>query len=168
MNETPAEIQVNHRRLASAVLACFGGLISTYLATYQYGGLSHVWEPLFGDGSERILNSGLLEPLSRALVIPLRDAALGAIGYGIEAVLALAGLRRGSLRLDWSDKAYVALVALMGTGSLALVLLQATVFHAWCTLCLTSAAISEAIVVLSVRELAVATTVLIHRLKTNH
>jgi uncharacterized membrane protein len=168
MNDTSATSSTCYSRLASAVLAGFGVIISTYLAIYQYGVLTHVWEPLFGDGSERILNSGLLDPLSRALGIPLHDAALGAIAYGLEAGLALAGCRDGHARFDWSDKAYVGLVALMGVGSMVLVLLQAAVFHAWCTLCLTSAVISGAIVVLSTRELATAATVVMRHFKTNH
>ena len=152
----------NYRRMISALVAGLGCAISVYLAVYQYGGLTHVWEPFFGAGSAVVLNSGLLDSVSRLVGFTIHDAALGAIGYAVEAGLALAGIRnlRGPPR--WSDLAYAGVVVLMGLTSLVLVVLQAAVFHAGCTLCLTSAAISWAIVLLARHDLAVAAGALIH------
>ena len=82
----------------------------------------------------------------------MHDALLGAIGYGIEAILALAGKRGHQASDTWLDVVYCGLVLVMGLSSLILVILQPTVFHAWCTLCLTSAVISEAIVLLSFHD----------------
>ncbi len=141
--------------VASAALAGLGTLISTYLALYQYGFVVNVWDPLFGDGSARVLHAGLLDPLSRALGVPLHDAAVGAVGYAIEGVLAW---KLGRAKLTASRRLlplYALLVVLLGLTSLLLVVLQATWIGAWCTLCLASALISAAVVLLSRQELHV-------------
>src|SRR5579872_7040598 len=69
--------------LATAV-AGFG--IATYLALYQVGVLSHVWEPFFGSGSRDILKQSAI-----ARDLPIPDAALGAAAYLAELVLELIG-----------------------------------------------------------------------------
>lgn len=153
-HQTAAGNSGRHHRKSSAGLACVGCAISVYLSIYQYGGLIQVWEPFFGNGSKVVLHSGLLDPVSRALGFPVHDAALGAVGYCLEALLALAGYRSRATSGTWFDAAYCGLVVAMGLTSLILVLLQAIVFGAFCTLCLTSAAISEAIVLLSWQELS--------------
>ncbi len=133
-------------RIVAASLALVGCTLSLYLAIYQYGVIAHVWEPLFGNGSVGVLQSGLLDPLSRLLGFPIHDALLGAGAYGTEMVLALLPRTR-PLAI-----AYCVVVLAMGLTGLALVILQGALLHAWCTLCLVSAAISEAIVILSTRE----------------
>lgn len=141
------------RRAAAALLALAGFLIAGYLGGYQVGWWDRVWDPFFGEMSTRVLGSGL----SRALPVP--DAWIGAAAYLLEAVLELSG---GSLRWQehpWLTAANMGLVLLMGLGSIGLVAAQALVIHAWCTLCLASAAISFLIVTLSAEEmLAVART----------
>jgi uncharacterized membrane protein len=131
------------------------------LAVYQYGGLTHVWEPWFGNGSIVVLRSGILDWLSNALDFQVHDAALGAAAYLVEAGLALTGKRSRPAFVTWQDVAYCGLVLLMGLTSLVLVLLQAAVFQSWCTLCLTSAVISEGIVLLSRHEIAAAALFLV-------
>ncbi len=145
--------------LLSATLALGGCIVSVYLAFYQFGDVSHVWEPFFGNGSAVILNAGLLDSLSRMLGFRVHDASVGAIGYGLEAGLAVATL--GS-RTTWLSVAYCGLVLSMGLTSLMLIVLQAAVFHAWCTLCLISAAVSQAIVVSSIHDIADSADFLIH------
>src|SRR5574338_1544499 len=74
-------------RLPLVGLAIVGFAIAAYLAAFQLGFGSAGWEPFFGDGSRRILTSGV----SRALPVP--DAALGAAGYLLDAVTGLVGGR---------------------------------------------------------------------------
>jgi hypothetical protein len=74
-------------RLPLVGLALLGFLIAGYLALYQWGVFPSVWEPFFGDGSKSVLHSWI----SRMLPIP--DAALGAIGYLLDAVTGVAGGR---------------------------------------------------------------------------
>jgi uncharacterized membrane protein len=151
-------------RLTIVAIALVGLGISIYLTMYELYRITHVWDPLFGSGSHDVLRSRISFAIHRALRIP--DAALGIIGYTIEIVLALLGSRRRAFTHPW-------LVLLFGVAaipgaltSVALLLLQAKVIHAWCTLCLASAAASLAIVVLVDREVSAALRVLIARRNT--
>ncbi|MFL6141139.1 MAG: vitamin K epoxide reductase family protein [Labedaea sp.] len=130
------------RRVPVAALAVAGCLVSVYLALYQYQELDRVWDPVFGAGSERVLTS----PLSRAL--PISDAALGAVAYLAEAVLEVAGGRR-----RWRERSWVVLLLGITAAALAvvgvgLVISQPVLAHGFCTLCLTSAAISMVVAAL--------------------
>lgn len=135
------------RRLPLVGLAALGLAIASTLALYQWGILPTVWEPFFGSGSQVILHSGL----SRLLPIP--DAALGAIAYLVEGV---AGLLGGPERYR-KQPAFVLLMALavlpMGAASVMLILLQALVYRQFCTLCLASAFLSIALVPLAWPEI---------------
>src|SRR5689334_18983885 len=70
-------------RLVVALAALAGCGIAGYLALYQWGVDSRVWEPFFGSGSDAILHSHLAEAL------PVPDAALGVAAYLSEAVAVL-------------------------------------------------------------------------------
>ncbi len=143
-----------HARLPVAALAAAGFVIATYLALYQAGVLRAVWEPFFGAGSRTILRSSL----ARALPIP--DAALGAAAYACEVLLDLLGDEMRWRRAPRLVVLFGLLVAATAAGSLGLVLAQALVFRAWCTLCLTSAALSWLVVLLASREVLAAYDVL--------
>jgi uncharacterized membrane protein len=125
-----------------AALALLGCAVSTYLALYQYHVIGSVWDPFFGGGSAKVLTSSL----SRAL--PVRDGALGAAAYAVEAALELSG------RTDrWrTQPRLVLLLGLVAAGlavtGIGLVLSQPLLAHAFCTLCLLSAAISISVAVL--------------------
>jgi uncharacterized membrane protein len=118
-------------------LAAVGCLVAINLAAYELHLTPAVWDPLFGSASsERVLTS----PLSHLLPVP--DAALGALAYLVEVVLtALGGTER------WRQQPLLVLVfgivvaALAATG-VVLILDQLVLVHAFCTLCLSSAVIS--------------------------
>ena len=63
------------QRIPLVLIALLGFCIASYLAAFQFRIIQTVWEPFFGSGSRTVLNS----PTSRILPIP--DAALGALGY---------------------------------------------------------------------------------------
>lgn len=140
-------------RGAILVLALAGLIVSCYLAGYQLGFVPAVWDPLFGSSSSaRVLHS----PLSRMLPVP--DAALGALGYLVDAILTIVG---GEQR--WRTRPGVVLLlglvaAGMALASLGLVGYQALVVRRFCTLCLASAALSFVILPLAWREAAAAWT----------
>jgi hypothetical protein len=135
----------SRRPAVLACLAAMGFAISAYLTAFQLGLVGHVWDPLFGSGSERVLTSGV----SRLLPVP--DASLGAAAYVVEALLAvsiLAGL--GPRELVLGALAVIAsLGAIVGLGLAALQPIAAGTF---CSLCLTSTAISVALAVGALAE----------------
>ena len=141
-----------HRRMLAALLAAIGCGLSFYLAAYQYGRISHVWEPFFGNGSELVLNSGLLDSASQFVGFTIHDAAIGMIGYFIEAGIGLALVFPRMASARWLTPSYLVLVAIMGATGLILVLVQIFTVQAACSLCLISAVLSELIVALAVPE----------------
>ncbi len=133
---TPGPSAWRHR-LPVFGLALLGAAISTYLTLYQWHVTTGVWDPVFGAASsERVLTSSL----SRAL--PLPDATLGATAYLVEAVVTIVGDSRRSESRPWLVALYGVVLAALAVTSIVLVLAQIALVHAFCTLCLASAAIS--------------------------
>ncbi len=126
------------QRIPIAVLATAGFAVSAWLALFQMGLVSSVWEPFFGDGSRRILTGSV----SRLLPIP--DAALGALGYLADAVFGLAGGTTRWRTMPWVVVLFAIAVIPFGVTSLTLFILQPTLYDTWCTLCLISVAVSLA------------------------
>ena len=124
------------QRLPIVALALLGFLIALYLTLYQVRVFHSVWEPFFGSGSHRILNS----EISRVLPIP--DAALGALGYLADAVFGLVGSTRRWRTRPWVVLVFGLAVGPLGLVSVLLVVLQPVMLDAWCTLCLATALIS--------------------------
>ncbi len=124
------------QRLPIVALAVLGGLIATYLALYQYRVFNTVWEPFFGDGSKVVLNS------KTSRVLPISDAALGALGYLADAVAGVIGGTRRWRTSPWIVVLFGLAVGPLGSISILLVILQPVLYASWCTLCLTTALIS--------------------------
>ena len=124
------------QRVPIVVLALVGFAIAGYLSLYQLRVVDTVWEPLFGDGSRVILNSGV------SRILPVPDAALGAAGYLADAVTGVMGGRDRWRRWPWLVVLFGLAVGPLGAGSVVLVILQPVMFDSFCTLCLASALIS--------------------------
>lgn len=127
-------------RLPIVGLAIVGVGISTYLSLYQLDVLADVWEPFFGDGSERILNSRISH------VLPIPDAALGAFAYLLDAVTGVVGGTRRWRTMPWIVVIFGLAVGPLGVVSIMLVVFQPVLLDAWCTLCLGSAVVSVAMI----------------------
>jgi hypothetical protein len=115
-------------------MAFVGYFISRYLAAYQLGHITYPWDPFFGDGTQRILDSDV----SKAW--PISDAGLGAASYMLEA---LSGFMGGVTRwrtMPWMVLMFGILVIPLGVVSIVLVILQPVAVGAWCALCLVTAA----------------------------
>lgn len=123
-------------RLPIVGLALIGFVIAGYLALYQWRLIDDVWEPFFGEGSRTVLNSRISH------LLPIPDAALGAIGYLADAVTGVVGGRDRWRRMPWIVVIFALAVGPLGATSILLVILQPVVYDAWCTLCLASALIS--------------------------
>lgn len=128
------------QRLPIVGLAIVGVGIATWLSLFQFGVISTIWEPFFGDGSRRVLES----ELSRVLPIP--DAALGAFAYLVDAVTGVIGGTKRWRKMPWIVVVFGLAVGPLGAVSIALVMSQPLVVGAWCTLCLASAVVSLAMI----------------------
>ena len=128
------------QRIPIVVLALIGTGIAGYLAAFQLGVIGSVWEPFFGDDSRRVLTSGV------SRVLPIPDAALGAMSYVADAVTGVIGGRSRWRTMPWIVILFGLAVGPLGAVSILLVILQPVMFDAWCTLCLASAAISLAMI----------------------
>lgn len=128
------------QRVPICILAFVGFGIATWLTLFQVGGIATIWEPFFGDGSRRILTSRV------SRILPVPDAALGALGYLADAVFGLVGGTARWRRLPWVVVVFAIAVIPFGLTSLTLFVLQPTLYDRWCTLCLLSVAVSLAMV----------------------
>ena len=124
------------QRLPIVALAMIGFFIAGYLSLYQWRLIHSVWEPFFGNGSEIILNSKISH------ILPIPDAALGAIGYLVDAVAGVVGGTRRWRTMPWVVVLFGLAVGPFGIVSIMLVVFQPVLFGAWCTLCLASAIVS--------------------------
>ena len=127
-------------RLPIVALGAVGFVIAAYLSAFQYDLIDTVWEPFFGAGSREILTSHV------SRVLPIKDAALGAIGYLLDVVT---GLWYGTDR--WRTRPWIVIVfgiavGPLGAGSILLVILQPVLIGNFCTLCLVTAVISVAMI----------------------
>ena len=138
------------QRLPLCVLAGIATVIASYMALFQWGLIVSVWDPLFGPGSEIVLQSTVARSLDRWLHIP--DAAFGAWGYLSEAVLGLVGSTRRWQYRPWLVLLFGIDVIPLGGVSAILVLCQGFIVGSWCTLCLLTAVISFILIGLAYDE----------------
>jgi uncharacterized membrane protein len=124
------------QRLPIIVLAIIGFFIAAYLTLYQLKFIKTVWEPFFGNGSIKILNSHI------SRILPVPDAGLGAFGYLVDAVAGIIGSTRRWHTMPWIVVVFGIAVGPLGLVSVLLVVLQPVMFDTWCTLCLVTAFIS--------------------------
>ena len=128
------------RRALLAALAFAGLLVALYLTLYQLRLYDTVWDPFFD--SRTVLD----------LTWPVPDALAGVAAYGTELVLLALGGRDRWRSLPWACLALGAVLTAGAVVSIALIIVQPTVAGAWCTLCLTSAALSLALFALGIGE----------------
>lgn len=143
------------KRLPIAALAAVGFGVAIWLTLYQWGLIGHLWDPFFDgaggkNGSETVVTSEPSKRMEEWLHVP--DGALGAVAYLADILFGLAGSSRRWRYRPWLVAIFGANVAGLALGSVGLVILQAFVIGHWCTLCLTSAAISWMLAYLSYEE----------------
>lgn len=121
------------QRAPIIALAFVGLFISRYLAAYQMGYIPQAWDPVFGEGTRRVLESDV----SRAW--PISDAGLGAVSYVLEALSGFMGDARRWRTMPWMVLMFGVLVIPLGVTSIVLIILQPVSVGAWCALCLVTA-----------------------------
>ncbi|WP_454754602.1 vitamin K epoxide reductase family protein [Cupriavidus necator] len=113
---------------------CTCGLfISRYLAAYQLGHIDAAWDPLFGDGTERIVTSSVSEAW------PIADAGLGATVYVLEIITGVVGDKRRWRTMPWLVLLFGILIVPLGVVSIGFIIIQPIWIGTWCALCLIGA-----------------------------
>lgn len=130
-------------RMAVAVLALGGVLVSTYLLLYKLGVIGSV---VCGAGGscERVQASRY------ALFLGIPVAAYGVAGYVVLLILALIGLREAELSRPAITRWLAALSAVGVLFSLYLLFLELFVIHAVCRWCSVSGVLILAICIVSI------------------
>jgi hypothetical protein len=128
------------QRIPICILATIAAGIAFYMAAFQWGFVKTVWDPVFGDQTDKVLTSDVAHWMHYWFVIP--DAALGALAYLGDAVFGLAGSTRRWQYRPWLVIVFGIDVIPLGIVSVILVILQGTVVGQWCFLCLVTAVIS--------------------------
>ncbi len=128
------------QRLPICLLAFVAAAISTHLSMYQWGLIESSWDPVFGEGSNRVLKSETAKSMYG--ILGIHDAALGVIAYLGDAILGFAGSTRRWQYRPWLVILFGIDVIPLGIVSVILVACQAFVVGDWCFLCLVTAAIS--------------------------
>lgn len=129
--------------LALALLSFF---LSRYMAAFQLGHISWVWDPIFGDGTVLVLGSDLSKSF------PISDAGLGAFIYLVELLSGFMGDPRRWRTMPWMVALFGLMVVPLGVVSVVLIMLQPVVVGAWCTACLLSAVFMLIMIALSLDE----------------
>ncbi len=135
------------QRLPVIALGLIGMFIARYLAAYQLGYISSVWDPVFGEGTKDVLTSSV------ASYLPISDAGLGCFAYTIEVLLALKGGPGRWKTMPWMVVSFVFLVVPLGIVSILLVILQPLIVGKWCFLCLCTSVSMMFMIVFAVDEL---------------
>jgi hypothetical protein len=128
------------------LLGFVGWLVSRYLAAYQLGYIDYVWDPFFGEASERVLGSEMSH------MWPVSDGALGAFSYTFEFLMGWMGAPSRWRTMPWMVTFFGILVIPLGLAHILLVISQPVVVGSWCTMCLLAAGIMLPMIPLEVDE----------------
>lgn len=143
------------QRVGIIVLALLQFFAARYMAAHQLGHVPHAWDPPFGDGTYRVLNSDV----SKAF--PVSDAGLGAFTYLLEVLTGFLGGTRRWRTMPWAVLLFGVLVVPVGVVSVVLVVLQPLAVGAWCGLCLFTAVATVLLVSPAVDEVVATGQVLL-------
>jgi uncharacterized membrane protein len=127
-------------RIPIVVLGVVAMLIAFYLSAYQFGWVSSVWDPLFGSGTERVLESKLSH------LFPVPDAMLGALGYLLDWVFGLVGGTKRYKTLPWAVIVLGIGIIPFGLTSIFLGLSMPGIVGAGCFLCAVNAVIAVVLI----------------------
>lgn len=110
--------------------------IARPMAAFQLGHTNEIWDPVFGDGTRRVLESDVSKSF------PVSDAGLGAVTYLVEALTGFLGGTRRWRTMPWAVILFGIMIVPVGVVSIVLVMLQPVAVGAWCFWCLMTAALT--------------------------
>lgn len=129
------------QRLPIIVMAILGLYVSRYLAAYQLGHISGVWDPFFAgsptdpqNGTEEIITSWV----SKAW--PVSDAAVGGYTYLLEILTGIVGSRMRWRTMPWLVVLFGLMIAPLGITSIFFIIIQPVVIGTWSIVALIGAA----------------------------
>jgi hypothetical protein len=128
------------QRIPICILAMVAFFIAAYMGLYQWRLIDTAWDPIFGEQTQKVLDSNVSERMRHWFLVP--DAIFGAIAYLGDAIFGLAGSTRRWQYRPWMVVIFGIDVIPLGIVSAVLVVLQGAVVGSWCFLCLVTAAIS--------------------------
>ena len=117
-------------RIPIVILGVVAMLIAFYLASYQFGWIDHVFDPVFGRGTERVLSSRVSE------LFPVSDALLGSLCYAIDWIFGLVGGTKRYKTLPWAVIIFGIGIIPFGLTNIGLTLSMPSIVGSWCFLCL--------------------------------
>ncbi|MBS3904730.1 MAG: vitamin K epoxide reductase family protein [Simkania sp.] len=136
------------QRLPVILLTGLCWFMARYLAAYQLGFITTIWDPFFKHGTVDVITSAI----SKSLPIP--DAGLGAFAYTMECLLGCHGGGSRWRTAPWLVISFGILVIPVGLISTLLIILQPLIVHAWCTLCLVIGLAMLVMITLTIDEVA--------------
>ena len=151
----PKPWQYNPSKWSQRILICciagIAVLLAVYMGLYQLRLIDHVWDPIFGDQTQYVLDSDVSHTMRKWFRVP--DSIMGAVAYLGDVIFALAGSTR-----RWQDRPWLVIlfgidVIPLGLVSATLVFMQGAVVGAWCFACLITAAVSLVLVFLAYDEI---------------
>ena len=147
------------QRAPVIALGFAGFFAARHLVGYQMGYAAHAWDPFFGGGTARVLDS----EVSRAW--PVSDAALGVVAYTLEALMGFMGGPARWRTMPWMVLLFGILVVPLGLVSITLVVLQPVAVGAWCTICLFTAAAMLLMIPLTLDEVTAMVQFMVHAVR---
>lgn len=145
------------QRAPMIALGFIGFFLGRYMTAFQLGHIATAWDPFFGNGTVRVLQSKV------AAFFPVSDAGLGAWVYLLEALMGLMGDRRRWRTMPWMVTFFGLLVVPLGIVSIVLVILQPLVVGTWCTICLVAALTTLIMIPLTLDEVVAMARFLVQR-----
>ena len=127
-------------RIPIVVLGVIAMGIAGYLSAYQLDWVEGVWDPVFGAGTERVLDSELSH------LFPVPDALLGSLGYLIDAVFGVIGGTRRYKTLPWAVVIFGIGIIPFGLTSIFLGLAMPVMVGEGCLLCIVNAVIAVVLI----------------------
>lgn len=139
------------QRIRICCVASIAVFFATYMGLYQLGLIDHIWDPVFGEQTQKVLDSDVSQKMYKWFRVP--DSIMGAVAYLGDVIFALAGSTR-----RWQDRPWLVIlfgidVIPLGVVSAILVFMQGTVVGFWCFPCLITAVISIILVFLAYDEI---------------
>lgn len=150
-----------NQRIPVILLAWIGFFISRYMGAFQLEFIETVWDPFFGEGTRRVLDSDVSHSF------PVSDATLGAFAYLMDILFGAAGGVHRWRTMPWVVMIFGILIIPLGIVSITLIILQPLMVGYWCTFCLTSAMVSLIMIPFAIDEVLATIQVMIYEKREN-